>query len=151
MLYVQHVCQHVQTLLRCLSFVDDDGIVEVASLDEISLQQRFNVANEDKRAGTCYFLGEFLHVVECGKLRVDEFRLKGAHCRDRELIIRQNRDNRARLLILDLNLVAYDVPVFRCVLFLDTHLVNLFHILNSRTVENREFRTVHLNETVVDA
>ena len=36
-LHVQHVGQHVEALLCGLPFVNDDGIVQVAALDEVRL------------------------------------------------------------------------------------------------------------------
>ena len=66
--YAQHVGQRVQTLLCGLSLVDDDSVVQVATLDKVGLQQRFNIANEDEGACGSYLGGEVLHVVECGKL-----------------------------------------------------------------------------------
>ena len=81
MLYMEHVCQHVEALLSGLTLIDDDGIVEVAALDEVCLQQRFDIADEDEGAGTGNLCGILGRIVDGGKLRVDEFRLEGAHTR----------------------------------------------------------------------
>ena len=51
MLYVQHICQHIEALLSSLALIDDDGVVEVTTLDEVGLQQGLNVADEDERTG----------------------------------------------------------------------------------------------------
>ena len=71
MFNAQHVCQHVEALLCCLALVDDDSVVQVATLDEVSLQQRFDVAYKDK--GTCgsYLCREILYLVDGSKLRID--------------------------------------------------------------------------------
>ena len=37
MLYMQHVSQHVETLLCGLTLIDDDGIVEVTAFDKVGL------------------------------------------------------------------------------------------------------------------
>ena len=92
MLYVEHISQHVEALLCGLALVDDDGIVKVATLDEIRLQQRLDVTNEDKRTGTGYLGDVCLLTVECRKLAVDELRLEGAHRCQREFLIGQDGD-----------------------------------------------------------
>ena len=91
-LNVEHVCQHVKTLLGSLALVDDNSIVQVASLNQVSLQQWLNVTYKDKGAGGGYFCGEVLNLVDSGKLRVDEFRFKRTHSGERELVIGQNGD-----------------------------------------------------------
>ena len=67
-LYVNHVCKRVETLLSGLHLVDDDGVVEVAALDEVGLQQWLDVAYEYE--GTCRsnIGAELVDAVECGKL-----------------------------------------------------------------------------------
>ena len=88
MFNTQHVGQHVQTLLGGLTLVDDDGVIHIATLDEVGLEQGLNIA--DKHKGACWgnLGGEVFYSVDCGKLRIDEFRLKRAHDRQRELIVR---------------------------------------------------------------
>ena len=44
-----------------------------------------------------------------------------------------------------------DIVIFLCILFLDAYALNLLYIRSSRTVEDRELRTIYLDETVVDA
>ena len=67
-LYVNQVCKRVETFLCGLHLVDDDGVVEVAALDEVGLQQWFDVAYEYE--GTCRsnIGAELVDAVECGKL-----------------------------------------------------------------------------------
>ena len=55
MLHVQHVGQLIELLLRNLTLIDDDGIVHIATLDEVRLQQGLNVAYKDEGACCCYF------------------------------------------------------------------------------------------------
>ena len=68
MFYVQHVCKHVKTFLGGLTLIHHDGIVKVTTLDEVGLQQRFNIP--DKHESTCrgYLLRIIQDVVKCGKL-----------------------------------------------------------------------------------
>ena len=68
MLHMQHVSQHVETLLSGLALVDDDGVIEVATFNEVSLQQRLNVTHKNEGAGGGYLRREVLHFVDCGKL-----------------------------------------------------------------------------------
>ena len=71
-LNVQHICEHIETLLRRLTLINDNGIVKVAALDEISLKQGLDITDEHKGTSTGNLAREILHVVEGGKLRVDE-------------------------------------------------------------------------------
>ena len=151
MLHMQHVGQHVETLLGGLTLVDDNGIVEVAALDEVGLQQRLDVAHKDKSAGTGDFIGIFFHIVEGGELRTDELRLERAHRRDGEFLVGQDGDDRTGVLILHLDLLADDVIVLGSVLLFDAHLTDLLDIFDGRAVEDGELRTIDLNQTVVDA
>ena len=150
-LNMQHVGQHVETLLCGLTLVNDDGVVEIAALDEVGLQQRLEVAHEDK--GTCrsYLLSILVDIVEGGKLAVDELRLEAAHRGERELVVGQDGDARAVLLVLHLYLLADDVVVLGSVLLFDAHLLNLLYKLDGRAVEDGELRAADLYEAVVDA
>ena len=53
----QYVGQLVEVLLRHLTLVDYDGIVQTSALDEVGVEQRFDIANKDKRSCSSYFLG----------------------------------------------------------------------------------------------
>ena len=76
MLHMQHICQHVETLLRGLALIDDDSVVEVAALDQISLKQRLDIANKDKGTGTGYLSIVSVWIIKCSKLRTDKLRLE---------------------------------------------------------------------------
>ena len=89
MLHVQHVSQHVQTLLSGLTLVDDDGVVQVTALDEVGLQQRLNVTYKDEGTRSSNLCSIVLHVVECCKLAADELRLKRTHGGNGELLVGQ--------------------------------------------------------------
>ena len=57
------------------------------SLDEVGVEQWLDVSNEDESSCRSHLFLEEADVVECGKLAVDEFRLKRAHGSDAEFVI----------------------------------------------------------------
>ena len=131
--------------------VDDDSVVHVAALDEVGSEQRLYVSYEHECSCFCNLLGEEFHVIECGKLAVDEFRVEGAHGGEAELIVGQDGDARARLLVFHFDFLSDDIPVFGSVLLLNAHLLYFVDILDGASVEDGKLGAVHLNETVVDA
>ena len=52
---------------------------------------------------------------------------------------------------LSLTVTFNPAPENLCILLLDAHALNLLYIHGCRAVEDRELRTVYLDETVVDA
>ena len=86
-LYLNHIGQLVELLLRCLFLVDDNCIVEVAAFDKVGLEKRFDVAHKNKCASRCNLSGEIADIVESGKLAVDELGIEGAHSGETELLI----------------------------------------------------------------
>ena len=151
MLYVEGIGQFVKALLRNLLFVDDDGIVEVASLDEARLQEGLNLAHEDEGAGIGNLGLEILHMVEGGKLAVDKLRLEGNHRRDGELVVGQDDDGRACVFIDKLNLLLDDIEVLRGILFEDAHALDILHINLGTAIQNGKLGAIHLYQTVVHA
>ena len=140
----------IELSLLYLTLVDNDGIVQVATLDEVGLEQWHDIANEYE--GTCRsnLVNISLHFVEGGKLAVDELALEGTHRRDAEFLVWKDGDDRT-VVVLHLNLMTDDIIVLFCVLLLDAYALNLLYIHGSRAIEDRELRTVNLDETVVDA
>ncbi len=151
MLYSKHVCQFVQTLLSCLALIDNNSVIHIATLYQVSLQQWFYITNKYKSTCRSNFCSKILYFVDCGKLRINKFRFKRAHNRKREFVVGQDGDNRSCLLVFYFNFLADDVPVFGCVLLFYTYFFNFLNIFYGRTVENWEFRTVNLNHTVVNS
>ena len=131
-------------------FVNNDGIVHVAALDEVGFKQRFDVAHKHKCACRCYLGFKIVERIECGKLAIDELRIERTHRRYAKLVVGKDGDARTRSLVFHLNLMSNDVVIFGNALFFDAHTLNLFHIHDGRTIENGEFGTVNLYETVVD-
>ena len=66
--HAHHVGQLVVVLLTHLALVDDDGVVQVAALDEASLQQGLNLAHEDKGTAGSHLSAELRHLFERGIL-----------------------------------------------------------------------------------
>ena len=67
--------QLVVVFLRHLAFINHDGIVQVATLNQTMTQERFNFAYKDK--GTCRsnFFGELVHVFQCSELVEENLRI----------------------------------------------------------------------------
>ena len=148
--HLQQVGQIVELLLCDLTLIDDDGVLQVATLDEVCIEKRHNVAHEDKRTGRCNLCGEIANLVDSSKLAIDELRLERAHGGNRELVVGQNGDARTRLFVFYFYLLANDVPVLCCRLLFDAHFLNLLYVHDGRAVEDRELRAVDLNKAVVD-
>ena len=149
--HFQQVGEVVELLLADLTLVDDDGVFEVAALDEVGVEQRHDVAHKHEGAGWSHFRGKIVHIVERGELAVDEFRLERAHRRYRKLVVGQNRDARTRFLVANFDFLANDEPFFRGGLLFDAHLADFLDIHECRAVENRKFGSIDLNQAVVDA
>ena len=150
-LHVHVVGELVEAFLRNLPFVDNNGIVEVAALDQPGLEQRLNLAHEDEGAGIGNFIGEVLHTVERGELAVDELRVERDHRRDGELLIGENDDGRAGFFVAELDFLLDDVEILGGILHHDAYATDILNIQLGATVENGKFRAVDLYEAVVDA
>ena len=146
----QQICQLIHLLLLQLTLVNHDGVVQVTTLDQVGIQQGDDITHEDEGSCRSNLLGVVLHVVKRSKLTADKLRLEGAHGRDGEVFIRKDGDARTAGLIFHLYLMTDDIVVFRSILLHRADLLNLLDIGNGRTVEDRELRTVHLYQTVVN-
>ena len=149
--YFQQIGKIVELLLADLTLIDDDGVFEVATLDKVGIEQRHDVAYEDKRTGGSNLLRIVMNVVERSELAIDELRLEGAHGRDGEFFVRQNSDARPAFFVPYFNFLANDIIILLGILFFDTHFLNFFHIHNGRAIEDRELGTIDLDKAVVDA
>ena len=130
MLYVEHVGQHIEALLSGLALVDHDGVIQIATLDEVGLKQGLDIANKHEGASTGNLGIISIRIIECGKLRADELRLERAHGCNREVLIGQNGDARTGVLILHLDLLTDDIKILRGVLLFQTDLLDFLHILD---------------------
>ena len=93
------VCQLVVVFLAHLFFVDYDGVVQIASLNQSGTQQWFYFADEYKGTRGSYLGGEFSHVFQCGELIGQYFRLIRDQCIHTEIFVRKNNDGRSGFLV----------------------------------------------------
>ena len=148
---VKHVCKLVKLLLSNLALIDNNSVIQVATLYKVCFEQRYDIANKHKCAGWRNLLAKVADIVESCKLAINELRLERAHSCDRKLLIWQNCYTRASFWVLNLYLMLDNIVVFRSILLFDSNLVDFLYILSSRAIEDRELRTVNLNQAVVDA
>ena len=108
--YLEMVGELIELSLLYLTLVDNDGIVQVATLDKVSLEQWHDIANENE--GTCRsnLVNIGLHLVEGSKLAIDELALEGTHSRDAEFLVWKDGDDRT-VVVLHLNLMTDDIVV----------------------------------------
>ena len=99
-----HIGQFIEVFLRHLAFVDYDSIVQIASLDETSLQQGFDLTYEYECAATGYFFFELRHIFQRCKLIRNDSRVVRYQYVQAEILIGQHNDGRACLLIAKLDL-----------------------------------------------
>ena len=149
--HLEYIGQLVEFLLAHLAFIDDDGVVQVATLNQVGFQQGHDVAYEDECAGRGYLLGKVVDVVEGGKLAIDKLGLERAHRGDAKLLIGQNGDTRTVLVVLDFYFFTDYIEIFGSVLFLYAYLFDLLDILHGRAVEDGELWAVDLYQTVIYA
>ena len=76
MLSARQLAQLVEVLLCGLPLIDNDGIVQVTSLDETGQKQLLYLSNKDEGTGSCHFGHELVHAVEGGKLAAKHFPIK---------------------------------------------------------------------------
>ena len=124
----QQIGQLIHLFLRQLTLIDNDSIIHITTLDQISVQQGDDIT--DKHKGSCgsNLLCIVIHIVECSKLAADKLRLERAHCGDGEIFIRKYCDAGTTLFVFHLNLMPDDIVVFRGILFGDTHFLNFLDI-----------------------
>ena len=120
----------VKLSLLYLALINHNGIVEVATFDQVGLQQWHDVTYENEGTGRSNLLCICLHLVECSKLTVDELALERAHGCDAEVFVWQDSDDRTAF-VFHLYLMTDDIVVFLCILLLYAHALNLFYVQSS--------------------
>ena len=120
----------VKLSLLYLALIDHNGIVEVATFDQVGLQQWHDVTYENEGTGRSNLLCVCLHLVECSKLTVDELALERTHGCDTEVFVWQDSDDRTAF-VFHLYLMTDDIVVFLCILLLYAHALNLFYVQSS--------------------
>ena len=149
--HAHHVGQLVEVLLRHLAFVDDDGVVQVASLDEARLEQRLYFAHKDEGAAGGHFVLEFAHIFQRGKLVGKDARVVGDEHVQAEALVGQQDDGRTGLLVAELRLRLDDVEVLHRVLLLRAYAFYFVDVILGASVQDGEFGAVHLYQAVVYA
>ena len=84
---VKHVCKLIKLLLSNLSLIDNNSVIQVATLYKVCFEQRYDIANKHKCAGWRNLLAKVADIVESCKLAINELRLERAHSCDRKLLI----------------------------------------------------------------
>ena len=149
--HAYHVGQLVKVLLRHLALVDDNGVVQVASLDESCLKQGLNLAHENESAAGGYFFLELAHVLQRGELVGEDGRVVGHQYVQAEALVGQQDDGRAGLFIAEFRLRFDDIEIFYGVLFYRAHALYFLDIVLGASVQDGELGTVHLYQAVVYA
>ena len=90
--HAHNVGKLVVGILRHFTFVDNNGVVQVAAFDKSGLQQRFYLAYKYESAAGGYFILEFCHIFQCGKLVGDDGRVVGYQYVQTEVFIGQYDD-----------------------------------------------------------
>ena len=144
------VGQLIEAFLRQFVLIDDDGIVEVTSLDKTQIEQRLNLPYEDKRPCRCDFLRKLAETVERGELACQYLGVELNHDVDVEIVVRHDNDMLS-VITLDFNLLLHDVELSVGFLLLQSRFLYFLHEYSCRSIENRHLRSVELNKTVVDA
>ena len=96
-LYTHQVGQTVEVGLCHGGVVDDDGVVEVAPLDEVVLHQGLNLAHEYKCAAGGNLSGILLDMLEGGELVVEDFGVEVNLDIDAEIVVGEYDYRRACL------------------------------------------------------
>ena len=94
---VEDLFQVFQLVGRDRVFDHDDGVVQVAALDEVHFDERLQFVQEDERAAGRDFLGVVVTRVEGGVLVADDLRVVVHVHRDRKLVVGIEDDGHALL------------------------------------------------------
>ena len=139
----------VEFFLGLGAFIDHDGVVEIAALDEACFKERLYVAHEHESAGRSDFLGEFRYMVECGILVVEYVGLEIDFHVEAEFVVGQKHELRAGFGIYDFNLVLHIEEVLVGILFFESYALDGVDKRLGAAVEYRNFRTVDTDQAVV--
>ena len=145
------VGQHVELSLRLLLLVDDDGVVEVAALDESGSQHHFHFTHETESTCGSDVVGELLQVGKLCGLVAEYFAREGYGGRDAKTVGRLYGERRARMFVLHLQLLADDEVFALSLLLHDAHAHDVLDVNLCRAVEDGHFGAVDLQQAVVYA
>ena len=129
----------------------DDGVVQVAALDEVHLHQRLEFVQEDEGAAGGDFSREVVTGIEGGVLVADDFRVVVDVERYGEFVVGEEDDGHALLGNgVDHLLGHLEVFAFRLLLF-EARLDDGPGIFAGRTVHDGGFGSVDIDDGVVHA
>ena len=150
-LLVEDLFEVGQLFVRNGIFHHDDRIVQIAALDEVHLEERFQFVQEDERPARGDLRGVVVVGKEGGVLVADDLRVVVDVHRGGELLVGIEDDRNAlvgnRVDHLFGHLVVFAVGV----LFDEARGDDLFGVFARRTVHDRGFGGVDVDQRVVDA
>ncbi len=149
--HVHHVGYAVHLGLLHGRIVDYDGVVEVAAFDKSCGNQRLYFTHKHEGACRSDFRREVGHGVHCGVLVAQHRRIEIDFNVDAELVVGQKHELGTGGGIHHFHFVFHIVEVLVGILLNRTAFENFFHERSRAAVENGNFRTIYLDEAVVDA
>ena len=141
--HIHQIGQTVELFLTHRRIVDNDGVVEIAPLDEIGVDKRLYLTHEDESAARSNLFGEVVKTVESGILIGENRRIEVHHDVDAEMVVGKNNDRRACFLVA--------IIVFFGFKLLKACLLDFLHIDFGTSVENRHLGSVDLDDDIVEA
>ena len=148
---VEDLLEVLQLLVRNGVLDHDDGVVQIAALDEVHLHQRFQFVQEDERAARGDFVGEVVAGVEGGVLVADHLRVVVHVQRDGEFVVGVEDDRHALFGDRVDHLFGHVVELALGLLVGDADFGDGLGIGAGRTVHDRGFARVDVDYGVVHA
>ena len=149
--HVHQVGKTVEVFFRHFLIVDNDSVVEVATFNEVHLQQRKDFANENECAACRNLTLESRHMLKRCKLIAQNWRIKFNHHVHRQFIIGEDNQRRTGFGVKNLDTLLHHIVFLFLFLLLNAYFFNFIAVDDCATVENWEFGCIHLNQAVVDA
>ena len=146
-----YVRQLVIAFLRHFTFVDNDCIVQVTAFYQSGREKRLYFTNKDESTAGSHFVFEFMHIFKCSKLVRDDCRVIRNQYIQAKILIRQYDDRRTGCFITEFDFRFDDIKVFDSALFFCPYTFYFLYIILCAAVQNRKFRTIHLDEAVINA
>ena len=94
---IEYFRQTVELLVRNAVLDDNDRVIQIAALDQVVVDQRLQLMQENERAARCDLLGEVRHAVEPRVLVPDDLGIEIDVHVDRELVVGIGDDLHAAL------------------------------------------------------
>ena len=144
------VAEIVHTFLRHLRLVNDEGVLQIPTLDKTYAQQRFYLLDEAERTGRSYLFRIVRKILERRMLLAQQVRLKSN--RHIYLVMVARLDTHAGTMLGDiLDGFAHHIYLLLRILFLQSHAHYLAHEITGTAIQNRHLRCIDIDDTVIDA